>query len=45
MGKGLGKRRGVKLMYDFDNVYQYTAHGLLLYSGVLMQFSSVTVDF
>ena len=27
----------VEIMYDFDNVYQYTAQWLLLYQGFKMQ--------
>ena len=32
-------------MYNFDDMYQYTAHWLLLFEGVIMQFSSAIVDF
>ena len=32
-------------MYNFDDMYQYTAHWFLLFEGVIMQFSSAIVDF
>ena len=35
----------IKLIYNFDDVYQYTAHWLLLYQGILMQLFYPIVDF
>ena len=35
----------VNFYYNFDDVYQYTAHWLLLYEGIMMQLPSTIVDF
>lgn len=39
------KRWRVEIMYNFDELYQYTAYWLSLYLGIIMQLFDTVVDF
>ena len=39
------KRWRVEIMYNFDDLYQYTAYWLSLYLGIIMQLFDTVVDF